>query len=138
MQLGVVVVDDGGTVAALQRMGLLLSPAQHQKHHRTHASDFCIVTGHTDALVNLLYRNGLCRLFAFAAKFFSRSSWRYYLSTASNCSLVVPSGCVALMLGTPSSIKTVTMCGILFSVNASRPKPPRCVSAFPIVPWKLS
>ena len=54
-------------VAALQRWRLLLSPEQHQKHHRTHDSDFCIVTGHTDPLVNWVYGTALRRLWAFAA-----------------------------------------------------------------------
>ena len=54
-------------VAALQRWRLLLSPEAHQRHHRTHDSDFCIVTGHTDPLVNWVYGKGLRRLWAFAA-----------------------------------------------------------------------
>ena len=53
-------------VTALQRWRLLLSPEQHQQHHRTHDSDFCIVTGHTDPLVNWVYGAALRRLWAFA------------------------------------------------------------------------
>ena len=54
-------------VAALQRWRLLLSPEQHQRHHRTHDSDFCIVTGHTDPIVNWVYGTALRRLWPFAA-----------------------------------------------------------------------
>ena len=53
-------------VAALQRWRLLLSPEAHQRHHRTHDSDFCIVTGHTDPLVNWVYGIVLKRLWPFA------------------------------------------------------------------------
>ena len=53
-------------VAALQRWRLLLSPEAHQRHHRTHDSDFCIVTGHTDPLVNWVYDTALRRLWPFA------------------------------------------------------------------------
>ena len=53
-------------VAALQRWRLLLSPEQHQRHHRTHDSDFCIVTGHTDPIVNWVYGIVLKRLWPFA------------------------------------------------------------------------